>query len=110
MSRHRPAWVSWVLAALAALALVVALAAIYANRTVFDADGFADRASAALRSKAVSDEAARRLSGAAVQARPDLVAVQPLVNSAAATVVRSDAFGSIVRGAARDVHRSIFDR
>ena len=50
---------SWALAVLAAVALTTGLFAVYANRTVFDADGFADRTDAALRSDAVSAEVAR---------------------------------------------------
>jgi hypothetical protein len=101
---------SWALAVGAAVALTTGLLAIYTNHTVFDSDGFADRADAALRSDAVSAEAARRLTDAAIRVRPDLIAVRPLVASAAEGVVRSSAFRSLVRGAARDVHRSVFDR
>jgi hypothetical protein len=101
---------SWVLALLAAVALTIAVAAVFAQRNVFDADGFADRTEQTLQSDAVSGELARRLSDAAVDAYPDLVAVRPLVTSAAEGVVRSAAFRSLVRAAARDVHRSVFDR
>src|SRR4051794_6368862 len=101
---------SRVFAGLAALALVLSAGTIYADRALFSADGFAQRADAALRSGPVAAEAARRMSNAALQARPDLVAVAPLVRSAAESVVRSEAFGSVVRGTARDVHRSVFDR
>ena len=75
-----------------------------------DADGFADRTEQTLQSDAVSAELARRLTDGAMRAQPDLIAVRPLVNSAAEGVVRSAAFRSLVRAAARDVHRSVFDR
>src|SRR5215213_8415105 len=101
---------SWALALLAAVAVTVGVLAVYADRSVFDADGFAARTDAALRTDAVSAEVAQRLTDAAIGARPDLVAVRPLVASAADGVVRSAAFRSVVRGAARDVHRSVFDR
>ncbi len=99
----------WALALLAAVALTTGVVAAYADRAVFNSDGFADRTEAALRSGTVSTTVARRLSDAAIGARPDLVAVRPLVQSVAEGVVRSSAFRSLVRGAARDAHRSVFD-
>jgi hypothetical protein len=101
---------SWVLAVLAACALTVAVVAFFAQRNVFDADGFADRTEQTLQSDAVSADIARRLTDEAIRAQPDLIAVRPLVTSAAEGVVRSAAFRSVVRAAARDVHRSVFDR
>ena len=101
---------SWALAVLAAVALTVGVLAIFAQRNVFDADGFADRTEETLRSDAVSAELARRLTDAAIRAQPDLIAVRPLVTGAAEGVVRSAAFRSLVRAAARDVHRSVFDQ
>lgn len=100
---------SWALAVLAAVALMTAVVAAYADREVFDADAFAAHAEEALRQPAVSAEVARRLTDAAIRAEPDLVAIRPLVVSVAEGVVRSSAFGALVRGAVRDVHRSAFD-
>jgi hypothetical protein len=101
---------SWTLAVLAALALTIGVVAVFAQRNVFNADGFAERTEQTLQSDAVTAEIARRLSDAAIRAEPDLVAVRPLVTGAAEGVVRSAAFRSLVRAAARDVHRSVFDR
>lgn len=100
---------SWTLAVLAAVALMGAVVGAYANREVFDADGFAARTEQALRTEAVSEEVARRLADAAIRAEPDLVAIRPLVVSVAEGIVRSGAFNAILRGAVRDVHRSAFD-
>lgn len=100
---------SWALAVLTAVALMTAVVAAYADREVFDADAFAAHAEEALRQPAVSAEVARRLTDAAIRAEPDLVAIRPLVVSVAEGVVRSSAFGALVRGAVRDVHRSAFD-
>ena len=36
--------------------------------------------------------------------------MRPLIAGAAETIVRGAAFRSLARGAARDVHRSVFDR
>src|SRR4051794_28941113 len=94
---------SWTLALLAAVALTTAVVAGFAQRNVFSADGFAERTKATLRPDPGSDALAGRLSDAAIRARPDLIAVRPLVTSAAEGVVRSEAFRSLVRAAARDV-------
>ena len=59
---------------LAAAALTVSLLALFADRNVFDADGFADRTEQTLQSDAVSAELARRLTDAALRAQPDLIA------------------------------------
>ena len=101
--------VSWVLAVLAAVALMVSVVAAFATREVFDADRFAARTEQALQTEAVSAEVARRLTDAVITAQPDLVAVRPLVLGAAEGVVRSAAFGAVVRGSVRDLHRSAFD-
>ena len=98
------------LAILAALLATAGLALLYAQRTVFDENGFAARTDAALRAAPVREAAARRLAGAAVSARPDLVAVQPLLESAAGAVTGTPAFRSLAVAAARDVHRAAFDR
>ena len=100
----------WAFAVVAAVLLTVGVVAAYADRAVFDSDGFADRVDAALRSDPVSTELGDRLTDAVIQSRPDLVAVRPLIASAAETIVRGAAFRSLARGAARDVHTSIFDR
>ena len=100
----------WVLAVLAAVLVTVGVVAVYADRALFSADGFAERTDAALRSEPVSADVARRLTDEVIRARPDLVAVRPLVASVAESLVRGAAFRSLVRGAARDVHRSVFDR
>jgi hypothetical protein len=101
---------SWVLAALTALAVTAAVLSWYADHSVFGADGFADRVDATLQQPAVSAAVAARLTDAAVASRPDLIAVRPLVASLAQALVRGEAFRSLARGAARDVHRSAFDR
>src|SRR4051812_38319523 len=102
-------WLSWALAVLAAVALTAAVVLVFTDRNVFDADGFSGRTEQSLRSDAVTAELARRLTDEAISAQPDLVAVRPLVLGAAEGVVRSSGFRSLVRAAARDVHRSIFD-
>src|SRR3954451_15582358 len=98
------------LAGLAAIVLAAGLLLVYAQRTVFDADGFAVRADAALQAAPVRAVAARRVVDAAVRVKPDLISARPLLEGAAATVIGTGAFRSLIRAAARDVHRSAFDR
>ena len=87
---------SWTLAALAALALVAGVVLAYAEHTVFSADGFADRAAATL-DRPVREAVARRVSDAAMRAQPDLVAVRPLIETAAGGILRTEAFRALLR-------------
>lgn len=96
------------LAALAVVALAVGGLLAYAGTALFDSDGFADRTAAALREPAVRDVVADRLGAAVIAAEPDLVALRPIVDSASRAVVGTAAFRSLVRRAARDLHRSAF--
>ena len=100
-----------VLAALGCALLVVALVAGYTRVAVLDSDQFADRAVAALDAPAVRDAVAQQLTDEVVlAAERDLVAVRPLVQAAAASVVGSAPFRALFRSAARDLHRTVFTR
>ena len=98
--------------ALAIVAVVAALGGLlvgYANHALFDSDRFADRVVAALDDPAVHDEIARRITDDVVlHAQADLVAVQPIIESAASSIVGGDAFQSLARSAVADLHRSVF--
>jgi hypothetical protein len=98
------------LAALAAIALAIAGLLFYAEHAVFSSDGFADRTAAALERAPVRDAAARRLAGAAIAVKPDLIALRPIVELGAGAVVGTEAFRSLARRAAYEAHRSAFDR
>jgi hypothetical protein len=98
------------LATLAALLAAAGLVLVYAQRAVFDENGFASRTDAALRAEPVREAAARRIAAAAIANKPDLVAVQPLLQSAATAVVGTQAFRSLAGAAAGDVHRAALDR
>lgn len=102
---------SVVLTALASLCVVVALVAGYVRTTVLDSDQFADRATAALQKPAVRDLIAQQITDQAVlRASSDLVAVRPLIESAASTMISTPAFQSLFRTAARDLHRTVFTK
>jgi hypothetical protein len=100
---------SAVLIALASVCLTLALVAGYVRTTVLDSDQFADRATAALARPAVRDVVARQITDQAVlRANQDLVAVRPLVETAAGAIVSTTAFQSLFRSAVRDLHRTVF--
>jgi hypothetical protein len=92
-------------------AVAFALAALvlsYVADTVLEPRPFADRAVAALRSPAVQEDVAERLSDAIINASGgDLAAVGPLVRSVSSGIVASGAFSALVRHAMLDIHRSI---
>ena len=67
--RRLPGAASWLLAVLAGIALTGGLVLVYAERTVFDADGFARRADAALQTEPVRAVAARRVVDARCSSR-----------------------------------------
>src|SRR3954452_23825002 len=101
---------AWALAGLAALALAAGVALVYAQRTVFDADGFTDHAAATLQSGQVRAAGGRRVSDTAIASEPDLAPARPLTETTVDAIVRSESFGTLLRGAVRDLHRSAFDR
>ncbi len=96
---------------LGGLCVVVALVSGYARTTVLDSDQFADRATSALGQPPVRDLIARQITDQAVlRAERDLVALRPLVQTAAGAIVATPAFQSLFRKAARDLHRTVFTR
>ena len=97
------------LAVLAAVLLCAATLVGYVHRALLDPDRFADRSAAALSDPAVRDFVAARITDAVVQRDPDLVAVQPLIRSAASSLVGGQAFRGIFRAAVRDVHRTVIE-
>ena len=97
------------LAVAAALALLAAVVLAYVARAAFDADQFADRASAALSDQAVADEVAIRVADELVEADPNLVAVRPVIASVTSSLIRGGAFQSLFRAGVADMHRSVFE-
>ena len=105
--RARERWVTGMAVASVLLA-VVALALSYAGRAVLQPQPFADRAVAALRQPAVSDEVADRLADAVVRSGSgDLATVRPLVRAATGSIVSSPAFLALLRRAVVAAHVSV---
>jgi hypothetical protein len=90
------------------LCLLVAELALYADRNVFDSERFADRATAALASDDVRALLAAQVTQALETAVPDAIAVRPLVEAVVDGAVGTGAFQGAFRGAAYDLHRSVF--
>lgn len=111
MTPHSRGLLAAAAAAAAALLLVASLVVGYAARVFFDADQFANHASAALEREAVRDEVSRRVTDDLVLgADADLVGIRPIIETAVSEVVGGAAFRGILRAGVRDVHRAIFDR
>ncbi len=98
-------------AILGALLLLVGGIGFYASRAIFDSDGFASRASEALKDPRVSE----RLSEAIVEellegAEPDLINARPLLLSGTEFVVSSAPFRAVFREGVERAHRTLFTR
>jgi hypothetical protein len=107
--RGRPLLVH-VLVVLAALALAISALAFYAERVLFDSNGFADRVETALSEPVVARDVGDTLTEEIVHARPDLIAVEPLLRGVAEQVVRSAPFRSLAGRAAYQAHATVFGR
>jgi len=77
-------------------------------RGALDPVAFGDRLAASLSDPRVSAYAADRITSAVLEESPDLIAVRPLLVTAAEGLARSDAMRDVVRSAARSAHRAVF--
>ena len=97
------------LVVLASLLLFGAAVAGYARRALFNADRFANRATAALENSSVRTVIAERVTDQLVLANEaDLLAARPIISSAVSGIVGSQPFQSLFRRAVIDVHRAVF--
>jgi hypothetical protein len=92
------------------LLVVAALLLAYANRVVYNPRAFAERAALSLRDPRVAGYLAERIADQVIAHKPDLVAVRPIVVSAARTVVTSEPFRVVFRGATERAHELAFSR
>jgi hypothetical protein len=105
--RPREPWVTAMIVVSVVLA-IVALALSYAGRALLRPQPFADRAVAALRQPAVSDEVADRLADAVVRSGSgDLATVRPLIRAATGSIVSSPAFLALLRRALIEAHATV---
>jgi hypothetical protein len=100
-----------VLVVAASLVLALAVLAGYAERAFVDSDQFANRATAALEDDSVRGLIATKITDEVVLAnQADLLAVRPIIESAASSIVGGRAFTRLFRAAVRDVHAALFLR
>ena len=99
------------LVVLASVLLFPTVVVGYANRTLFDAGRFADRATATLRDERVRTVVADHVTdGLVLRKAPDLVAARPIIASAVSGIVGSGAFRRLFELSVRDAHLATFER
>jgi hypothetical protein len=91
-----------------ATCIVVAVLALYARSAILDPGHFSDRAVAALAQDEVADEIASRFSTDLIERSPELVTLQPALETAAAEVARSPEFAAEFGAGTRTLHRGVF--
>jgi hypothetical protein len=103
--------VSTALVVVATVAAIVAVLSSWAERTLFDSQEFADRATVTLRSapvrQALAEELADRLSASAVA---DLSSFRSVLVPLLEDVEQTDAFRQLFRGAIVELHHAVFQR
>lgn len=98
-----------ILVVLACIASVLALVTAYAQHAFVNSGQFANRATVALRDDSVRTLVAERITDEVVlRNESDLLAVRPLIQSVAASVVGGRAFTGLFRSSVRDAHRALF--
>ena len=94
-----------------AVALFVAVVGGWAERTVFDSEEFASRSVAALDSASVRHALALELTDEIVAAGPSsLAAYRTALITALESVIETDAFHALFRGAVAETHQTVFRR
>jgi hypothetical protein len=90
--------------------VLVAVSAVSSvtRRAVLFPDNFADHLAASLADERVAAFAADRLTDAALETNPDLIAFRPLVLATARGAVSSSGFQALVRAGARSAHATLF--
>jgi hypothetical protein len=100
---------SLVLIIIGALLFFVSGVLLTTGRGILDEDAFSRRLSASLHDERVASFVADRITDGIVAQRPNLIALRPVLETSVRSVVRSEAFGAVVRTAARTVHHSLFE-
>ncbi len=102
---------SVVLAVLGAVALAAGGACLYVREELLNSNKFAQRTEAALTSAPVKRVVAREIVVQVIdEASPDLLAARPVLDTVTEAVVGTPQFRSLIRTAALNAHRLLFDR
>ncbi len=107
MSPRPRRFLSRLLAGLAVFSLLLATTAYYADRAIFDTEGFSDRAVSVLDDGAVQDQIATSITDAVIAEDPNAVAVRPLIEAVAGGLVGSAALQGLLESGVADVHRTV---
>ena len=99
-----------VCAVLSVLVLAASGILVYLRVELLDERGFADRAVEAVRDPEVRGTIANRAVDAALDVEPDLLSARPLLVSAVRGAIDTPAFERLVRVAAINAHRLLFDQ
>jgi hypothetical protein len=96
-------------AVLAVLVAAVAGVLMFLRVELLSPERFADHAVEAVMRPDVRDAIAERVVTQAIEVEPDLLTARPLLEGVVADVVEAPAFQRLVRAAAREAHRVLFD-
>ena len=107
MSVRARGGISWVLLVLGAVVLTIGGFAIAANSALADSDSFATRLNEVRKDPVVAAEAGQLAADQIIEAKPDLVAVKPLLEGVATWVVGSSALDEPFTATARELHRTL---
>lgn len=100
-------WLSRALFGLGAVVMLLGLAAGVVNREVIDGNRFAEHVDHIRADADVSREVGRLLSNEIIKADPELVALRPVIESAATATVSSRALGPVIRTTVTPLHRAL---
>jgi hypothetical protein len=93
-----------------AVLLLLSLLMFWGRTTLFDADGFTDRATEAIENNAVRDLLADRLADQIIEhGATQLLTVRPLVQAVVSQAMLTRPFQAIYRNAVREAHRALME-
>jgi hypothetical protein len=107
-SRYRSSWLFFCCVVLGTTCIVAGALLYVAERNLFNADRFAQRAQRSLSDPRVAEYAATLVTDAAIRSRPDLIAFRPLILASARGMVQARPFGVLVEMSAKRAHESLF--
>ena len=107
---RRRALAAGALRAVGVMLVVLSLVFAYANRVVFNPRAFAQRSALALGDPRVASFLAERVADQAVARKPDLIAVRPVIVTAARTVIASEPFRALFQRASEKAHELAFSK
>jgi hypothetical protein len=111
LPRRARSTLSVAFAILAALAVVLGGSCLYVRAELLDSHAFADRTVAAIGREPVRRVVAREIVVQVIdKGSSDLIAARPLITSVVEAVVATPQFRSVIRLAAGQAHRLLFDR